>query len=134
MTTSKAAPDTVSVKVHILNKEYQIQCPPTEKHKLIQAAVDVDTRMRAGREAATNITTEKAAVLTALNLAHELQGTSNNTEVLESISDSFFGIKARIEKTLSEKPVSLDSGTQTEAQSPAKTNTENPINTQTQLL
>ena len=112
MTTSKAAPGTVSVKVHIMNKEYQIQCPPTEKHKLIQAAVDVDTRMRSGREAGTNITTEKAAVLTALNLAHELQGADNNADVLERVSDRFFDMRARIEEALSEKPASLNPDTQ----------------------
>lgn len=109
MTTSKAAPDTVSVKVHILNKEYQIQCPPTEKHQLIQAAVDVDTRMRSAKNVGANISSEKAAVLSALNLAHELQGATNNTDMLDSVSDSIIDMKARIEKVLNEKPAPIDS-------------------------
>lgn len=118
MTTSKAAPSTVSVKVHILNKEYQIQCPPTEKHQLIQAAVDVDTRMRAAKNG-SSISSEKAAVLSALNLAHELQGASNNTDMLESVSDSIIDMKARIEKALSEKPKPINTelpDTKTQAQ------------------
>ena len=111
MTTSKAAPDTVSVKVHILNKEYQIQCPPTEKHQLIQAAVDVDTRMRSAKNVGANISSEKAAVLSALNLAHELQGATNNSDMLESVSDSIIDMKARIEKALSDKPSPADNTT-----------------------
>jgi len=102
------APSTVSVKVHIMEKEYQIQCPPKEKHQLIQAAVDVDTRMRAAKNMGPNISAEKAAVLTALNLANELQGATDNTDMLESVSDSIIDMKARIEKVLSDKPKNLE--------------------------
>ncbi len=104
MTTSKAAPSTVSVKVFILKKEYQIQCAPTEKHQLIQAAVDVETRMLAAKSG-TNISSEKAAVLSALNLANELKGANNTTDILENVSDSIIDMKSRIEKVLNDKPV-----------------------------
>ena len=108
MTTSKVAPGSVSVKVHILEKEYQIKCPPTEKHQLIQAAVNVDTRLRSAKSISANISTEKAAVLTALNLANELQGAADNSDMLESVSDSIIDMKARIDKALSDKPEPVD--------------------------
>ena len=108
MTTTTAVQDTVSVKVHIMEKEYQIQCPPNEKHQLMQAAVDVDTRMRAAKNVGSNISAEKAAVLTALNLANELQGATDNTDMLETVSDSIIDMKARIEKVLSDKPEKLE--------------------------
>ncbi len=90
----------VSIKVHIMDKEYQIQCEPDEKHQLIRAAVDVDTRMRAAKSMGTNISAEKVAVLTALNLANELLGATDNSDMLESVSDSIIDMKSRIEQVL----------------------------------
>lgn len=97
--------DLVSVKVHIMEKEYQIQCGPDEKQKLIAAAVDVDNRMRTTRRGGANINAEKAAVLTALNLANELQSANNNTDMLESVSDSIVDMKSRIDRVLDERKV-----------------------------
>ena len=117
MTTPKVATGTVSVKVHILEKEYQIQCPPDEKHQLIRAAVDVDTRMREAKSIGANISAEKAAVLSALNLANELQGTTDNSDMLDSVSDSIIDMKARIEKVLTSKPeISKPEDSETKAQ------------------
>jgi len=96
--TVKAA--KVSVKVHIMEKEYQIQCEPDEKSQLIRAAVDVDSRMREARGAGANISIEKAAVLSALNLANELQGASDNSDMLETVSTSIVDMKARIDRVL----------------------------------
>jgi len=90
----------VSVKVHIMEKEYQIQCEPDEKSQLIRAAVDVDSRMREARGAGANISIEKAAVLSALNLANELQGASDNSDMLETVSTSIVDMKARIDRVL----------------------------------
>jgi cell division protein ZapA len=97
--------DLVSVKVHIMEKEYQIQCGPDEKQKLIAAAVDVDNRMRTTRRGAANINAEKAAVLTALNLANELQSANHNSDMLESVSDSIVDMKSRIDRVLDERKV-----------------------------
>ncbi len=103
MTTSKAAPSKVSVNVYIMEKEYQIQCGPGDKQHLIQAAVDVDTRMRAAKNIGANISSEKAAVLTALNLANELQGAADNTDILTAVSNSVIDMSARIDKALDDK-------------------------------
>ena len=97
--------DLVSVKVHIMEKEYQIQCGPNEKQQLIAAAVDVDNRMRTTRRGAANINAEKAAVLTALNLANEVQSLNNNSDVLESVSDSIIDMKTRIDRVLDDRKV-----------------------------
>ena len=97
--------DLVSVKVHIMEKEYQIQCGPNEKQQLIAAAVDVDNRMRTTRRGASNINAEKAAVLTALNLANELQSANYNTDMLETVSDSIIDMKSRIDRVLDDRKV-----------------------------
>jgi len=103
MSTSHEALSKVSVKVRIMDKEYQIQCEPTEKHQLIKAALDVDTRMRSAKNMGASISAEKAAVLTALNLANELQGAADNTDMLETVSHSIIDMKSRIEKVLGEQ-------------------------------
>ena len=95
----------VTVKVNILDKEYQIQCGPEEKQKLIKAAMDVDTRMRTARSGA-NINVEKAAVLTALILANELQEDHASTEMLDIATNSIVDMNARIDQVLGKKKVS----------------------------
>lgn len=95
----------VTVKVHIMEKEYQIQCGPDEKTNLIKAAVDVDNRMRTAKSAGANINAEKAAVLTALNLANELQDTSDESTVLETVSHSIIDMHSRIDRILDKKKV-----------------------------
>ena len=103
MTNTIVTAGKVLVKVHIMEKEYQIKCGPNEKHQLMQAAADVEARMRAAKDIGPNITLEKAAVLTALNLANELQGTNDNNDMLVTVSDTIIDMQARIEKVLEEK-------------------------------
>ena len=90
--------DKVSVKVYIMNKEYQIQCGPDEKQRLIQAAGDVDNRMRQAKS--SSISTEKAAVLTALNLANELQDAEQTSDILSTVSHSIIDMNSRIDRVL----------------------------------
>lgn len=98
--------DKVSVKVYIMNKEYLIQCGPDEKQRLIQAAGDVDNRMRQAKTG--TITTEKAAVLTALNLANELQDSTETSDILDSVSHSIIDMNSRIDRVLDGKKSQKD--------------------------
>lgn len=90
--------DKVSVKVYIMNKEYLIQCGPDEKQRLVQAAGDVDNRMRQAKS--SSISTEKAAVLTALNLANELQDAEQTSDILSTVSHSIIDMNSRIDRVL----------------------------------
>lgn len=90
--------DKVSVKVYIMNKEYLIQCGPDEKQRLIQAAGDVDSRMRLAKT--SSISTEKAAVLTALNLANEIQDATQSKQALGTVTSSIIDMNARIDRVL----------------------------------
>lgn len=60
-----------SVVVHLLDKEYRVACSPDEKEDLLRAARYLDDKMREVKEANV-IGLERIAVMTALNLAHEL--------------------------------------------------------------
>lgn len=87
--------DINRVYVTILDKDYQIACPPEEREALHDAADELDQRMRAIRNTGSVIGLERIAVMAALNLCHELQQLSRNkgakagsddNEALERIS------------------------------------------------
>ncbi len=60
------------VVIRILEKEYRIACPLDEQDELLASARLVDQRMREIRDGGKVIGTDRIAVMTALNLAHEL--------------------------------------------------------------
>ena len=83
-----------TVFVNILDKEYQVACPPEEKRALNEAADELDARMRAIRASGNVIGAERIAVMAALNLCHELQqvkaessGIAPDTAGLERLVD-----------------------------------------------
>ncbi|MDR3323408.1 MAG: cell division protein ZapA [Zoogloeaceae bacterium] len=59
--------------VKILGREYRVACPPAEQEALQAAVHLVDERMQEASKA-RNITPERAAVMAALNIAHEYLG------------------------------------------------------------
>ncbi len=61
-----------TVRVHILDHEYQVACPPEEKDRLLAAARFLDDKMRAIKSGGNVIGTERVAVMAGLNIAHEL--------------------------------------------------------------
>ena len=60
------------VEVRILDREYLVACQPQEREGLVAAASLVDSRMREIRGGNRMAGVDRIAVLTALNLAHEL--------------------------------------------------------------
>lgn len=62
--------ETVTVK--ILDKDYQVACPPEERAALVESAQLLDERMKAIRGTGAVIGLERIAVMAALNLSHEL--------------------------------------------------------------
>lgn len=61
-----------AVVVKILEREFKIACAPSEREALLRAAAWVDGKMRELKDGNKTMTVERLAVLTALNLAHEL--------------------------------------------------------------
>jgi len=87
--------DQQRVHVTILDKEYQIACPPSEREALHRAAEELDERMRVIRSSGNVIGLERIAVMAALNLCYELQqaeGSSSSStkaseEALQRMAD-----------------------------------------------
>ena len=61
-----------TVRLRILDNDYQAACPPEEKEGLLNAARYLDEKMRAIRSGGNVIGTERIAVMVGLNVAHEL--------------------------------------------------------------
>ena len=61
-----------TVTVKILDRDYQVTCPPEERAGLIKSAEYLDRRMREVRDAGKVVGVDRMAVMVALNLASEL--------------------------------------------------------------
>ena len=64
--------EPVSVNVEILDKEYVVACPEDEREALLESARLLNERMQQVRDGGKVLGTERVAVITALNLLHEL--------------------------------------------------------------
>ncbi len=62
----------LAINISILDKEYKIACPSGEQSALLESAEYLDRKMREVRDSGSIIGSERIAVITALNIAHEL--------------------------------------------------------------
>lgn len=62
------------VSITIMDKEYVVSCPPGEEAHLREAARVLGERMTQAREAGKTLGAERVAVVTALNVVHEMLG------------------------------------------------------------
>lgn len=60
------------VTVNIMGKEFVVACPDNERAALVAAASYLDKKMREIHASGKVIGTERAAIMAALNIAHEL--------------------------------------------------------------
>lgn len=86
------------VTVSILDKDFQVACPPEEKSALLHAAQEMDERMRKIRNSSGIVGLDRIAVMVGLNLCHELQSLRNqsseqdgNTEELKKLLEKLDG-------------------------------------------
>lgn len=92
-----------TVTVRILDKEYQVACPPEERSALIQSAELLDARMRAIKNTGSVIGLERIAVMVALNLSHELlQAKSQETAKPVADKAALRRLQDKIESALGE--------------------------------
>jgi cell division protein ZapA len=61
-----------TVKVKILDKEYQVACPEDQEEDLTMSAKYLDKQMRKIRDTGKVIGVERIAVMAALNIGYEL--------------------------------------------------------------
>ena len=61
-----------AVEVKILDKEYQVNCPPSDQEALMKSARYLDESMRKIKDRGNIHGTEKIAVMAALNITHDM--------------------------------------------------------------
>ncbi|MEQ9021212.1 MAG: cell division protein ZapA [Pseudomonadales bacterium] len=64
--------DSTSVQVKILDKEYQVNCPPADQEALLKSARYLDENMRKIKGRGNIHGVEKIAVMAALNITHDM--------------------------------------------------------------
>jgi len=95
---------TLPVSITIMGKEYKIACEPEEQDDLIQSAQQLDAQMRKLRDSGKIVGPDRIAVMTALNLAHELQLLkTQNAQLNQQLSECLTKMSQKIENVL-EKP------------------------------
>ena len=72
--------EATPVAVSILDREFLIGCTPEERAGLIAAASYLDGKMREVRGSSRTQGLDRIAVMTALNIAHELLQARQNIE------------------------------------------------------
>lgn len=72
------------VNIKILEKEYQVGCPPDERAALLDSAELLNAKMREIRDSGRVVGLERIAVMAALNMANELIRSRDRGEVLET--------------------------------------------------
>lgn len=63
--------EIVPVTIEVLEKEYTIACPVSEREGLIESAKLLSDRLRQVRDGGKVLSTERMVIITALNLIHE---------------------------------------------------------------
>ncbi|HET7568999.1 MAG TPA: cell division protein ZapA [Gammaproteobacteria bacterium] len=95
--------DTTRVTVRILDREYQIGCPPDEKPALLEAASLLNRKMQEIRKSGSVIGLDRIAVMAALNLAHEfLQSDASSKSIADDVTRRLQRMHDKVELTLVE--------------------------------
>ncbi|MBT8084932.1 MAG: cell division protein ZapA [Woeseia sp.] len=71
------------VSVRILEKEYQVACPASERTDLLDSAEILNKKMREIRDSGKVVGLDRIAVMAALNMANELLHAKARDEQLE---------------------------------------------------
>jgi len=95
--------DPSTLTVQILDREFRVNCAPSEQQNLIASASTLDKRMREIRDTGRVIGVDRIAIMAALNIASELlssEGTSSNA--IDAVNKSIERMQDKIEESLNE--------------------------------
>jgi cell division protein ZapA len=90
------------VSVRILDKEYQVACPASERTDLLDSAEILNSKMREIRDSGRVVGLDRIAVMAALNMANDLIHAQARDQVLEGeFSNRLKTISDRVDSALS---------------------------------
>ncbi len=89
------------VSIRILEKEYQVSCPASEKADLLASAELLNEKMREIRDSGKVIGLDRVAVMAALNMANELlQRTDDDRELKDIVGLRVKAMRERLDSAL----------------------------------
>lgn len=92
-----------TVSIDIQGKSYQVKCPPEEVELLKKAAKLLEERMQTTREGGSVISNDKVAVITSLNLAHQIMLLEQQSaEFMQTIHQRLQEIQGKVETALAQ--------------------------------
>ena len=89
-----------TVSIRILDKDYQVHCPPEQQEALLSAAHGLDLRMREIRRSGNVIGLERIAVMAALNLSYELMQAQHHAGSSAAASTDLDRIDAKLTQAI----------------------------------
>lgn len=93
---------TAQVSVRILDKEYQVACPASERTNLLDSAEILNAKMREIRDSGRVVGLDRIAVMAALNMANDLiRANARDQELEGGISSRLKIISDRVDHVLS---------------------------------
>ncbi|MEJ6654869.1 MAG: cell division protein ZapA [Pseudomonas sp.] len=91
----------LTVTLRILDKEYQVACPPEERYNLEEAARHLDNTMRDIRNRGKVVGVERIAVMAALNISHEmLTGNLQKSRLMSDQQQQITELANRLDQAL----------------------------------
>lgn len=91
----------VPVTVSILDKEYKVACPSGEKSALLESAEYLDEKMREIRDSGNILGAERIAVISALNITHELlNGATIGGDIKQELTPRLRSLESKISAAL----------------------------------
>ena len=89
------------VSINILDKEYLISCSEDEREQLHTAVNFLNMKMKEVKDSGKVIGSERVAVMTALNISHELLAYKrNNQDYTSSIDNTLRRLQNKIDEAL----------------------------------
>ena len=89
------------VSVRILDKEYQVSCPASERTDLLDSAEALNSKMREIRDSGKVVGLDRIAVMAALNMANELLHAKARDDALEgNVGSRLRVLSDRVESVL----------------------------------
>ncbi|MDA1063999.1 MAG: cell division protein ZapA [Proteobacteria bacterium] len=92
---------TAQVSVRILDKEYQVACPASERMDLLDSAEVLNAKMREIRDSGRIVGLDRIAVMAALNMANDLLHAQARDRAIEGdVSMRLKSISDRVDSVL----------------------------------
>ena len=91
-----------SLTIKVLEKEYRVACPPEEKESLIASATILNEKLMQIKSKGSVISTERIAVMAALNMSHEILNGKGLVDEHADLNDRIDSLSERIDNTMRE--------------------------------